>query len=219
MSLFTILMPETFKLYRYHKNIELLDDTEKTLKRFSSVILSYPKKSTSLTKRNLLASIGKQLRAKHPYIPYDCSEAKNLYYEYFKMENHIPSYEHLHNQVKNGESVFIVRFRTECPIKDHSSYSQYYINGDYWSTGDLYLVLKTVGVCEAGNSKYVQTSHVNPRYDSKSISQDYFTCYRYATEKEIKAFENKSEKYQKLQAKLDKKNEEIDELHKQWTKI
>jgi hypothetical protein len=218
MSLFTILMPETIKLYRYHKNIELLDDTEKTLKRFSSVILSYPKKSTSLTKRNLLASIGKQLRAKHPYIPYDCSEARNLYYDYFKMENHIPSYEHLQNQVKNGESVFLVKFRTECPMKHHSSYSEYYINGDYCSY-DLPSVLKAESFYESSNYNYVETHRANPRHYSKSITPTCLTCYRYATESEIKEYEITSEKYQKLQSEIDKKNKEIDELQKKWNKI
>ena len=53
------------------------------------------------------------------FIPIDYSEAKQMYYDYFNMDNHI-DYNALLTRLHSGEEIYLLQFRREYPVKDQN---------------------------------------------------------------------------------------------------
>ncbi len=209
---------EVFILWRYHRNVSRLinsgpNSPRQIVERFFRLNKNNEDEVFGV-KRNLAASIMKQLRNLEPYKPSDYSKAKKMYDEYFQMENHIPSYESLVELVKSGKDVYVVKFRTEQPIKGEK-FCEYYINR---GGSDREVTYKLRDVSESG--KYINMEYADGKYaDVWGISDGQITDHRFATEDEIMDFKNRGGKLKELNKQLDELQEKKTELYKEIEKV
>jgi hypothetical protein len=203
---------DTISLYRFQNNINLLDDP----KLAASLIQENPhnfyyfKLPKEDVRRNLFASLIKKLRAEHPFQPENYTKAKELYDAYFKMEGHIPSFEHILNEVKSGKEVFVTRFREEVPVKG-KRFAEYHINGSYSNSTSVYQLMKP-----SESETYINMNDPEGFANTSAISVDFFTNFRYSTKEEIEKFKYASVEIKNIRNEIDKKQEEITEL---WKKV
>jgi hypothetical protein len=203
---------DTISLYRFQNNINLLDDP----KLAASLIQEKPhhfyyfKLPKEDVRRNLFASLIKKLRAEHPFQPENYTKAKELYDAYFKMEGHIPSFEHILNEVKSGKEVFVTRFREEVPVKG-KRFAEYHINGSYSNSTSVYQLMKP-----SESETYINMNDPEGFANTSAISVDFFTNFRYSTKEEIEKFKYASVEIKNIRNEIDKKQEEITEL---WKKV
>ena len=198
---------DLYQLYRIHKNIEIIKPERHTLNGVLQWKGSYKKLPKDAWRRKLYVSIVKQIRARFPYSPEDFSEAKEMYEAYFKMDGHIPSYEHLFSQVKSKEEVYIVNFRYEAPVKGER-FAAYHMNSSGNGTGAIFY-LKNVTIRE--KYKYINMHSPRGFYNESGVSESFFTNYRYATQSEISTFKN----FEKRVAAADKEMDQLQERQKE----
>jgi hypothetical protein len=156
----------------------------------------YPSKRNFM--RNLAAKAIKFQRAAFPFQPEDYSVAKAMYDEYFKMPNHIPSYEHIVKEIEEEGCVYIVKFRDDAPVKGEL-FGSYYVNGTY-SDPCIWKLL-------------------TPNDSGFRYNKEYLTAFRYATQAEIDQYEINQEKISNLEILKDQKQQEIWELQDQINKL
>ena len=80
------------------------------------------KRKNSYMRNNAALRI-KEWRKENPFKPKDYSSAKKMYDDYFKMKNHISSFEELKESNR-----YIVNFRWEAPVRD-IKFNSYFTNG------------------------------------------------------------------------------------------
>jgi hypothetical protein len=201
---------DTVSLYRFQNNINLLDDP----KLAASLIQENPhdfyyfKLPKGDVRRNLFASLIKKLRAENPFQPENYTKAKELYDAYFKMEGHIPSFEHILNEVKSGKEFFVTRFRSEAPVKGER-FAEYHINGSYSNSTTVYQLMEP-----SESETYINMNDPEGFANTSAISVDFFTNYRYSTKEEIEKFKQSTEEIKILRKEIDKKQEEVNNLWK-----
>ena len=167
---------------------------------------SYPSKNNIV--RNLVASSIKRYREINPFQPQDYSEAKALYDAYFQMENHIPTFATVCDEVYVGKKVYVTCFRDEVPVKG-KRFCEYYINGCY----GIQRVFLLTQVSECGS--YIRMDDPDGFANVSSISRDSFTNFRYSTPEEIEKFESAKEQIVILKKQADEKQIEVSRIWKQ----
>lgn len=188
------------RVYRYYKNPKLVENPARAINRLSA--LTYEKNSH---KANLIAGLIKKLRAIAPYQVKDFSEAKKLYEDYFKMENHIESISEI-KKLTNQE-VFVTRFRNEVPVKG-KRFCEYYINGQFGSSQSIFKI--------TSDCIYVDSIKLNSFLGSYCyLSDDNLTQYRYSTPEEISNYKRAEELIRKNNEQIDKLNAEVRRLSKE----
>lgn len=196
-------------LYKGTKNIELYkEQTPDGLLRFMKHW--YKKKNTLI--RKLACNVIWQLRKKHPYEVQDYSKARELYEDYFKLENHIPNFEWLLDKNILGESVYLYKFRSENPVKG-KTYASYFING--WSGHGQ--VVKLRGFNKEYN--WLETVETSTGEYGGKIAEEDITMWLIATDKQIKAAQKRFKDREEIQKKIESKQQEITELYNQKSKI
>jgi len=203
---------DSITLYRFQNDINRLDDPKLSISLIQENPhhFEYFKLPKGDVRRNLFASLIKKLRSEHPFQPENFTKAKSLYDAYFKMENHIPSFEHILNEVKSGKEIFVTRFREEAPVKG-KRYAEYYINGSYSNSTTVYQLTEP-----SDSETYINMNDPEGFANTTSISVDFFTNFRYSTKEEIEKFKYASEEIKNIRKEIDEKQEEITKL---WKKV
>lgn len=164
--------------------------------------------------RNLSAKLVMNYRSVYPFLPENYEDAKKMYEDYFKMENHIPSYEKLLRNVEIGDEIYVARFRGDVPVKG-KRFAEYYINGSY-GAGDRYPIIYKIHKIGGNDQDWINVENVSGEYGGPSITRDGFTNFRFATQDEIKDFERRKAEIAKIQKGVKKQQDKVSEL---WEKI
>jgi hypothetical protein len=152
--------------------------------------------------RSLVAQILHKWRNRMPYKP-QFDEAKELYDEYFQMENHIPSFDDL----KEGD--YVVQFRGEAPVKG-DRFAEYWVNGSGFRNEGTYRLAEK-------NEKYDYFPFELDNGDG--LSRDFFTSYRYATKEEIKKYKVNLKKFKSLEKEIDAAQKVVQALYQEKSKV
>jgi len=188
-------------LYKWHKDVSKIKNKSNFLNRYRH----FTPKRKGCSTRNLIASILKQIR---DYKVIDYSQAKEIYDEYWILENHIPSFEYLREKVKEGE-VWVTLFRNEYPVKG-SRFCEYFIN----SSGGL----KTFKLSSEEKSYgFVSDPFVNEF--GNSISEENLTQFKFATKEEIQKEKSRQKKISDIEKLIKIKQKELSVLHSQKNEI
>ena len=164
--------------------------------------------------RNLSAKLVMNYRAAYPFVPENYEDAKKMYEDYFKLENHIPSYDKLLRNVETGDEIYVARFRGDVPVKG-KRFAEYYINGSY-GAGDRYPIIYKIHKIEGDNQDWINVEDVSGENRGISINRKGFTNFRFATQDEIKDFERRKKEIAKIQKEARKQQDKVSEL---WEKI
>ncbi|MFA5583890.1 MAG: hypothetical protein WDA09_06715 [Bacteriovoracaceae bacterium] len=199
---------DTVQLYKIHRNLDRMKPNAQTLPNFMKYKKSYKKAKDGGIRRRLYMSIISQLRQRFPFQPVDYSEARKMYEDYFKMPGHIPSYQHIYDQVDRGEEVFVVNFRAEAPTKG-KRYNDYYMN----SSGPAGRIYKLNDITKRDTYSYINMHSPKGFANVSSINEDRFTNYRYATEGEIFSFKMFASKIKTVQKLIEDKQKVIRQLY------
>lgn len=161
-------------------------------------------------RRGYIAHIINTLRNEFPFQPVDYSKAKAMYNEYFTMPGHI-EFEDLIKRVKRGETIHVVRFRNEAPVKGNG-FSDYYINSSFGDAEDRVHVAKITGFDD--KYKYFK-GHMASGDSISGLDESFYTSYRYATTDEIFKFGVHESKIKSLNAVLDEMQERRTAIYKE----
>jgi hypothetical protein len=195
--------------YRLHKNPSLIISDWQLQNIINATHNGHPTKGETV--RNLVASAIKQHRKANPFKAQNFTKAKELYQEYFKMENHIPSYQHLVDEVNSGKTVYVTRFRTDVPVRG-KRYNEYYINSSYCSAETSVYQLTQVST----SGEYINMNDTVGFANVTGISRGFFTNFRYATADEIAKFKEAQTQIAKLTAVIETKQKEIQSI---WAQV
>lgn len=147
--------------------------------------------------RNQVALLIRKIRKEKPYKVQDYSKAKHFY------ENQPKGIDF--SKVKEGS--YVVKFTEEYAVKG-KRWCEYYIN---FTSG--------LGLFKVGkwNDKwgYFRLEDYKGEYGSYSLDEEESIMFRFATDEEIKDFENRRKKYLETRKKIDKKQEELTKLYKE----
>lgn len=147
--------------------------------------------------RNQTAVLIRKLRKEKPYRIQDYSEAKLLYNSITPIDL---------SKIKKGD--YVVKFSRKEPIKG-KRWCEYYVNES--GVVGTYKIYKY-------NDNYDYWSVENYKEDwntMTSLDEESSRSFRFATEAEIKDFENRRKKYLETKKEIDKKQEELSKLYKE----
>lgn len=164
---------------------EIVKRAQKTYKRKNSWV------------RNQVALLIRKIHKEKPYKIQDYSKAKEFY------ENQTEPIDF--SKVKEGD--YVVKFTEEYAVKG-KRYCEYYIN---FTSG--------LGLFKVGkwNDKwgYFRLEDYKGDYGNFSIDEEESSMFCFATDSEIKDFENRHKKYLEIKKKIDKKQQELSKLYKE----
>ncbi len=200
---------DIIKLYRYHKNINLIDK-ENQRKAIKHCIIAAKNMDDGSIRRKLTCSILKQLRQLNPHIVLNFTEDKLLYDNYFKLDNHISSYDDLLAKI-NLQDVYVTLFRSKTPVKG-DRYCEYYTDEIFNSSG------KFIPIVYKLTKENIKKSYINMNDPAGfanvfSIRRDAFTNYRYSTHDEETNFDFCEAEISKIKIELELKQKETAELY------
>ena len=145
----------------------------------------------------------------------DYSEAKEMYEDYFKRPNHIPSFDILRECIYNLGAIdrymYITCFRDEVPVRG-DKFNDYYINRSYGSTG-IILQMRYY-------NKKIQSRTVQSKWrDWSPWNEDAFTNWLFATKEQITAFLEAERQYEFLSGEREKVLEELKRIDNEIAKV
>ena len=155
---------------------------------------NYTKKNSWV--RNQVALLIRKIRKEKPYRIRDYSEAKLLYDSITPIDL---------SKIKKGSYVY--KISREEPVKG-KRYCEYYIN----QCGEEG-VFQVQSFEEEYNFWYLLKHNGDSNYCG--LCEERSRAYRFATNAEIKDFENRRKKYLETRKKIDKKQEELSKLYKE----
>lgn len=205
---------DIIKLYRIHRDIDMIEHDKYTISRAMRMKYIWDKDKKNSVRRKLMTSIIKQLRSIYPYKPKDFSKAKKLYEDYFKMEGHIPSFEHLIDATSNQKKVYLIKWSNTCPYKG-DRYSEYYLNESFHVGKDSVGHIFEVGDIDEDKNFDVRVELKDASGGKSILKSNGLTGYRYATSEEIKLFKETEEKISNIKRQIDKKREDIERIKKE----
>lgn len=167
--------------------------------------------------KKYLLSIIKQLRKLYPYVVRDYSKAKKMYTDYFKMNNHIESYDKLCDKILfETDDTYITEFRNKQPIKG-DRYADYYIFNKFNNSLNMTFKLKYI----VGND--IECSYIG-LFGIDDIKMELgstknFTNYRYATIEEIEKFKLDEKNMNVINKKIVKAKDKLSKLYEEKKNI
>jgi len=202
-----------WKLYRYTKDINNFYD-----KKYRKNWLSKSNNTFSICRRykkgsyirNQIAKVFKLVRAENPFEPVDYSEAKKLYNDYFKIDNHI-TYEDVLNKLLNGEDVYLTMIRDVIGIQLDKS-EKYEKSTMYEEIGAVFKAQimrdENFGDEKTGENitKYEiclnSPCEMEDGNGVEELNNYTFAHYRYSNDDEIKQFNEYVDKYNVLEEEI-----------------
>jgi hypothetical protein len=161
-------------LWRVNRDITMVSkhDSTQFIDRLLS-IMREEKRGGML--RTISLSVILQLRELYPYRIQGYERIKQLYDEYFKIENHIESIGEIVKRLGIERRVYVTKFRRNAPIKG-KRYSEYYLN-HYGTDGiEVYRIERFDPYHKIFTLKGTRMNYI----DEASM-----TCYRFSTKDEV----------------------------------
>lgn len=171
--------------------------------------------------RKMTAELIRAVRKDNPHHIIGWGKAQKMYDDYFKMDNHIPSFEYLvelHTSMQQLDPpIYLTKFRRQCPVRGEKLFS-YYINQHGYDNRDNTKLVATP-LMKLVTDKYGTRFYFSQDSNGGSLNDTEITMYRFSTPKEIRRYHNHRYLRAKLEIKIEKKREELDALRKQQREI
>jgi len=188
-------------IYRYYRKPELITNPNHTLSKLFEIGKSCKHNSY---KYKLNLALIKKIRATYPYKVCDYSKDKEKYENYFKIENHIPSYEKFIELLNTKKEIFITRFSKDEPYRG-KRYCEYFSN---------YTFIKNKIIYKAKDihDDYIELISVYGR-SNNGLTKWNFTSYRFSFDDEINKFKTAENLLIEVDTKIKDTEKELSNLY------
>jgi len=193
------------KIFRYYRKPELIVKPEYTINK----LIELGKKCTykSFDYKVHLVLI-KKIRATYPYKVCDYSKAKEKYENYFKIENHIPSYEKFIELLNNKKEIFITKFNDEAPYRGNR-YCEYFSNFTFLNNKVVIYKAKVENI----KDHYIILKNVSDGSNHYDFNCKNFTTYLFSTDEEINKFKTAENLLIEVDTKIKDTEKELSNLY------
>jgi len=192
-------------IYRYYRKPELITNPNYTLSKLFEIGKSCKQNSF---KYKLNLALIKKIRATYPYRVFDYSKNKEKYENYFKTENHIPSYEKFIELLNTKKEIFITKFNDEVPYRGNR-YCEYF--SDFTFLNNKVVIYKAK--VENIKDHYIILKNVSDGSNHYDFNCKNFTTYLFSTDEEINKFKTAENLLIEVDAKIKDTEKELSNLY------